>query len=97
MPWKFQDIVDSYPLFNLEDKVCLDEKGNVTGVKKEGKLVSNVVRKGGHMAADLGERKIRKDTRPRKENIAKGLLVKTVQVLLPSALSLCYSFPFLKP
>jgi len=70
----------------------------VTGVKKEGKLVSNVVRKGGHVVADPGERKIRKGTRPRKENIRlKDYVGKTVQVLLPSALSLCYSFPFLKP
>ena len=44
-------------------------RNNVTGVKKEGKLVSNAVRKGGHVAVDPGERKIRKGTRLRKENI----------------------------
>ena len=30
-----QDIVNSYPQFNLKDKVVFDEKGNVTFVKSE--------------------------------------------------------------
>ena len=30
-----QDIVNSYPQFNLKDKVVFDEKGNVTCVKSE--------------------------------------------------------------
>ena len=62
--WKdSQDIIDSYPQLNLEDKVVLDGKGNVTCVKKEGELVPNVVRKSGHMVVDPVERKIKISTR----------------------------------
>jgi len=41
------------------------KKGNVTCVKKEGELMSNAVRKSGHVTADSGGRKIIKSTRLR--------------------------------
>ena len=34
-----QDIVNSYPQFNLKDKVVFDEEDNVTCIKKERDLV----------------------------------------------------------
>ena len=42
-----QDIVNSYPQFNLEDKLIFDEKDNVTYVKSEEVLAQNSIEKEG--------------------------------------------------
>jgi len=44
-----RDICESYPQFNLEDKVVFYEKSNVTCIKKEGDLARNsIIRREGH-------------------------------------------------
>jgi len=78
----FQDIVDSYPRFNLEDKVVLNRKGNVTCVKKEGELVPSAVRKSGHIV-DLGERKIKTSTKEGSPGVCSFCLV-SPELFFPS-------------
>ena len=64
-----QDIVNSYPQFNLEDKLIFDEKDNVTCVKSEEVLAQNSIEKEGHVSDDLHHMGVRKSTRLRRKNI----------------------------
>ncbi|KAJ1401534.1 Retrotransposable element Tf2 [Sesbania bispinosa] len=57
-----QEIRDSYPMFNLEDKVVFDEEGNVTARKQSETMAPNSVRNEGHVG-------VRHSTRQRRENI----------------------------
>lgn len=59
----------SYPEFNLEDKVVVKGKGNVTCEMEGGILARNSVSKEVHMAADPHSMGVRKSTRTRRENI----------------------------
>ncbi|CAH9095874.1 unnamed protein product [Cuscuta epithymum] len=64
-----QDIKDSYPQFNLEDKVVSDEEGNVTCITNANKGGLKSVRKDRHVANDPNQLGIRHSSRMRKENI----------------------------
>jgi len=58
-----QEIRESYPYFNLEDKVVFDGEGNVIGVRSEENVTSNAVREKVHAGG------IRKSNRRKRENI----------------------------
>jgi len=62
-------ICESYPQFNLEDKVVFDGKGNATCIKKEEELARNSIRREGHVAHDPQSKGDRRSTRLRRENI----------------------------
>ncbi|KAJ1377098.1 Retrotransposon gag domain [Sesbania bispinosa] len=59
----------SYPKFNLEDKVAVKEGSIVTSVKNDSKMAGELVNRDGHVASDAKNKELRKSSRKRRESV----------------------------
>ncbi|KAJ1415172.1 Chromo-like domain superfamily [Sesbania bispinosa] len=59
----------SYPEFNLEDKVAVKEGSIVTRVKDDSKMAGELVKQVGHVASDAEGKEVRKSSRKRMESV----------------------------
>ena len=59
----------TYPQFNLEDKVVLKGKGNVTYEKERERLAPKLVRKNGHVSANAEIKGDRQNMRIKRPNV----------------------------